>query len=58
MKLSLLIIFVLVVLNSCGSAKSDSTHAEVIPAPLAGYTCFAIKDDAGKTVGGNCLPQQ
>ena len=55
MKLSILIVLLLVVLNSCGAAKSDSTHAEVIPSPLAGYTCFAVKDDTGKTVGGNCV---
>lgn len=55
MKLSLLIVIVLLALNSCGTAKSDSTHAEVIPAPLAGFTCFAVKDDTGKTVGGNCV---
>jgi len=55
MKLSILIVLLLVVLNSCGTAKSDSTHAEVIPSPLAGYTCFAVKDDTGKTVGGNCV---
>lgn len=37
----------------CGHA-SDVARAVEIRSPV-GVTCFAIQDDTGKTVGGNCL---
>jgi ABC-type Zn uptake system ZnuABC Zn-binding protein ZnuA len=39
---------------SSGNASSGAT-AQVVSAPLPGYTCFAIQNSAGETVGGNCV---
>lgn len=48
--------FVLVMVNSCGQATSqDRARAERVFNDQAGYTCFLVRDEAGKAVGGNCL---
>jgi hypothetical protein len=48
-------ILTMTALGSCGKANSDSTHAETVMSPRAGYTCFVIRDNDGKAVGGNCV---
>jgi hypothetical protein len=49
---------ILLLASGCGrTAHSDSTRADVIPSPRAGYTCFAIYDSEGKMVGGNCVKE-
>lgn len=57
-KVFVLISLSIISITSCGkSANSDSTHAELVQAPLPGYVCFAIKNNAGETVGGNCIKE-
>lgn len=42
--------------SGCSEPKASSNiSAAVIAAPLSGYTCFALLDDTGKAVGGNCV---
>ncbi len=48
-------ILFLVLSNSCGSAKSSSRRADIIPSPKSGYSCFIVVDDDDKPVGGNCV---
>ena len=49
-------LFLLASLPSCSAGKaSDGARAEVVPAPMSGYTCFVVKDGDGKSVGGNCV---
>lgn len=43
---------------SCGKAHGTSIYAEVVPSPLAGYTCFAIRTESGSAIGGNCVSVQ
>jgi hypothetical protein len=43
--------------QSCGKAHSGSSRAEIIPAPLSGYTCFLIRGDDGNSIGGNCVKE-
>lgn len=50
-----LVLLVLAPLTGCSKSTADATRAELIPSPMAGYTCFAIKNGAGDTVGGNCI---
>jgi hypothetical protein len=40
---------------ACARTDADSSRAETIASPMAGYTCFAIKNGEGLTVGGNCV---
>lgn len=43
-------------LSSCGGVKADSSAtAELVMPPVAGYTCFVIKNGSGEAVGGNCI---
>jgi hypothetical protein len=44
----------LVLLQACSSSRAVDTRAEVVPAPLSGYTCFAIVSGEA-VVGGNCV---
>jgi hypothetical protein len=34
-----------------------AVSVKVVPAPLAGYTCFAIENSSGDAVGGNCVKE-
>ncbi len=48
----------IMLLLASGCAKVDASSnstAVVIPAPIAGYACFAIVNSEGATVGGNCV---
>lgn len=54
MKKAILVLLAILVINSCGKVNSDSTRAELVMSPAAGYRCFAIIDNDGKAVGGNC----
>ncbi|HAR41166.1 MAG TPA: hypothetical protein DCS07_00790 [Bdellovibrionales bacterium] len=45
-------------LTGCAQSQGGSSPtAELIASPLSGYSCFAIRDDAGKVVAGNCVKE-
>lgn len=42
--------------SACGKVNAtDQSQAERVYTTQAGYTCFIIRDEEGKAVGGNCL---
>jgi hypothetical protein len=51
----ILITLLMLIVSACGKAKASSSRAEVVPAPLSGYTCFVIYNSDGTAVGGNCV---
>lgn len=56
MKRAILFFSIFIMIASCGKAKSsDRAKAERTFIDQAGYTCFIIRDEDGKAVGGNCL---
>lgn len=50
---------VLIFLSACGTkAKAgDQARAERVAVDQAGYTCFVIRDENGRAVGGNCVKE-
>lgn len=46
---------ILPILSGCGKAVGSGPVVTVVAAPLSGYTCFAIQNAAGETVGGSCV---
>jgi hypothetical protein len=54
----LLMLVVIVGLLACGKVKSsDRAKAERVFTDQAGYTCFIVRDEDGKAVGGNCIKE-
>lgn len=43
-----------IAISSCGS-RASAVRGESIPSDMPGVSCFAIRDDDGKVVGGNCF---
>jgi hypothetical protein len=55
-KLLVIMTFVLGInVGSCGKLYSDDAAAVIIRTDQPGYTCFVIRDESGKAVGGNCI---
>jgi len=50
-----LLAVILAVASGCGSSVASAPTVVTVPAPMSGYTCFAIQNAAGDTVGGNCV---
>jgi hypothetical protein len=44
--------------SACGSAKaSGPSYAQEIGSPSSGVRCFAIYNQSGDAVGGNCVKE-
>lgn len=49
-------VIVNVIISACGTARAVNTnYAESIQSNLPGYTCFLIRDENGRGVGGSCV---
>ena len=49
--------FAVALLSSCAPAKgSGMARAERVPSDQSDYVCFIVRDEDGKAVGGNCVP--
>jgi hypothetical protein len=42
----------------CSRTEASGASAEIVPAPMSGFTCFIIRDGDGTAVGGNCVSTQ
>jgi hypothetical protein len=58
MRTTILLIVIALITSACGRANANSARAEVVPAPLPGYTCFVVYNADGVAVGGNCLKSE
>lgn len=55
---TVLFVLVAIFLSACGSAKASGVSiAQEISSPSSGIRCFAIYNQAGDAVGGNCLKE-
>ena len=52
------ILFLIVIgFVGCSAKASGTATAISIASPSSGYSCFAIMNDSGQAVGGNCLKE-
>jgi hypothetical protein len=56
MIVSMMVVMGSIAFVSCGTIKASDARAERIISPtLPGYTCFIVRDDDGRGVGGGCV---
>jgi len=53
--ITLISLLVQLAISSCGKLNASGARAEIVMPLISGVTCYIIRDDDGKGVGGNCL---